>query len=193
MLLHCFLHPCQFFYNFQKFCHSFVYVNIFSSGWEQRHTYWFNNVYKVVLFIRKSNILTSLLILNFFFDSKWLLLSLNCLQKILLHIIRSVGQFYYITFGCYFYIFFAGFAVKMVRKKLSRWCWQWSINFQNIFIFAYTNVTQGPINNLKVKCLQFTEKLSDILSTCPSQIFSDKLREFLIPSFWSCDFDFWYT
>ena len=49
---------------------------------------------------------------------------------------------------------------------------------------------QCPINNIKIKCQQTDQNVSDSFWTCPLKIVPYKLRGLLISSFWSCDSDF---
>ena len=49
---------------------------------------------------------------------------------------------------------------------------------------------QSPINNINVKCLQIGQNVSDIFWTSFLQKVSEKLRGFLVSSYWSCDLDF---
>ena len=63
--------------------------------------------------------------------------------------------------------------------------------FVKYYPFSLPYHKQCLINNIRLKCLQIRQKVSDIFLTCSLQIVSFNLRGLLISSFWSCDSDFW--
>ena len=113
---------------------------------------------------------------------------------------RSVGQFSssHQNLEHYFFSFFhcskINFVVEMVKERnfLDVVDLSFDARFLKYSQFSLQYHKKYPINNIKVKLLQIGQNVSDIFWTCSLQIVSDKLRGFLISSFWSCDSDFWW-
>ena len=106
---------------------------------------------------------------------------------------RFVGQFSssHQTFFSFFHCSKINFAVEMVKERniLHVVDLSFDARFLNYYQFSLQHHKKYPVNNIKVKFLQIGQNVYEIFWLCSLQIVSDKLRGFLISSFWPYDSD----
>ena len=122
-----------------------------------------------------------------YFDSKWLLHAKITFRRKIYKIFYYPIKTLYVIFLSFFSFFKDWFCCVMVKQR--KFLHDVDLPFDARFLkyrFSLHYHKQCPINSIQVKCAQICQNVCDIFWMC-----FDKLRELLISSFWSGDFDFW--